>query len=204
MRLTLRSALVFAFFLILFSACSPGEGGKQANKPDYKETKQMLVDIMQTEDGKKAVVDILKDPKYQEQILVSEQSIRSTIEKTINEPKNKKKLVEIMKDPKFAAELGKTLKEQNKKLLKDLMKDPEYQKMLIDVMKDPEFEKQLLETMKSSAYRQQMMTVMKDALESPMFQLEMMKLMEKAQKEAAKPKKQKKGQDQGGGGGGSS
>jgi spore germination protein D len=174
----------------------------QTAKPDYKETKQMVIDILQTDEGKKVISETMTDPKIKEKVILSDMKIQQTIEKSLTSPENKKQLQEVMKDPKFAASFAKAIKEENKKLQKDLMKDPEYQEMMITILKNPEAEKMLLDVMKGKAYRQQTMAIMKESIESPMFRMEIMELLTKVYEEESKPKKEEKKEKKGGEGGG--
>ena len=195
----LKNVLSFFMVLFLLSACNNQGQQQQKAEPDYKETKTMVLDILKTDEGKKAIQETIKEPG----VLMKEATIQSTVEKTLTDPKNQQGFKEMMKDPKVAESFAKAIQDEHKKIIKDLMKDPEYQQMLIKVMKDPKFEENLLEVMNSSAYRQQAMSIMKDSLESPMFKIEMIDLMVEAQKEAMKPeKKEKGGGGEGGGGGG--
>ncbi|KXG44936.1 spore germination lipoprotein GerD [Tepidibacillus decaturensis] len=177
--------------LILLSGCNAFRKSESSSMPNYKELKQMVVDILQTEDGKKAVAEALNDQETKKKMTLNTNDVQKIIQNEVLSPENKAKLKKMYEDPKFASELGKTLKKENEKILKDLMKDPDYRKMVIETMKDPEFEKMIMDVMKSNAYRRQMMLVIKDSLESPMFQDDLLKLMEKANEEALKPEKEK-------------
>lgn len=188
---------------LLMTGCTAG-GQAQSSQPDYKSMKDMVLDIMQTEEAKKSVEKMMKDEKFKQNIMLDESTVRTTLIQSMTNP-NSTHIKEAFKDPKFASTLAKSMKEEQKKLMKDLMKDPEYQKELVSIMKDPEFEKNLMELMKSSAYRQQTMQIMKESLQSPLFQAEMMQLMTKATEEMTKPKElksKKKGQGSGSGSGG--
>lgn len=186
-----RFILFFTLIMAMSAGCNQGAQQQQA-KPDYEEQKEMVLDIMQTEEGKKILAETLTDPKIKEKVILSDMKIQQTIESSLTSPENKKQLQEVMKDPKFAASFAKAIKEEDKKLHKDLMKDPEYQEMMITILKNPETEKMLMDVMKSKAYRQQTMMVMKEALESPMFRMELMELMTKVYEEETKPKKEDK------------
>lgn len=167
----------------------------------------MVKDIMQTEDGQKAIQASLKDEEIKKALLFDGEEVKQHIENTLLSEKGVSSFQKMMDDPKFSSKMAKALQKENEKIQKDLMKDPEYQKMLIAVMKDPEYEKNMLDLMKSAAYRQQMMAVIKESLQSPLFQEDLLKLLTKVQEEASKPKKKgeedKKGGGDGGGGGGS-
>jgi len=192
--------LIILTILILSSGCNALKKSEASSEPNYKEMKQMVTDILQTEEGKKAIRGAVQDPGVKKKMILQDGEVEKIVQKEFFSPDNKEKLKSMFEDPKFASELGKTLAKENKQVIKDLMKDPEYRKMLIETMKDQEYEKMLLDVMKSNAYRRQMMLVIKDSLESPMFQDDLLKLMEKASEEALKPEKDKKkdsGQGQG-------
>ncbi len=188
--------------IVMLTSCASGGGQSQgASQPDYNSMKEMVIDILQTEDAKNSVAQMMKDEKFQQNVMLSQESVKSSVIQSISNPNNPQ-IKELFRDPKFASTMAKTMKDEHKKIMKDLMKDPEYQKMLISVMKDPEFEKNMMDLMKSSAYRRQTMQVMQEAMQSPLFQEDMMKLMTTATEEMMKPKQ--KGKKGGGGGGGGS
>lgn len=149
----------------------------------------MVIDILQTEDGKKAIKETLQDEEMKKKLVLETGDVEKIVQDEVLSPENMDKLKKMFEDPKFASELGKSLKKENEQILKDLMKDPTYREMLIDVMKDKEYEKIVMDIMKSNEYRNQMMMVIKDSLESPMFKYDLLKLMEEASKKALEPEK---------------
>lgn len=159
----------------------------------------MVIDILKTEDGKKAVQEMMQDPEFKEKIMVTDTAITAAMDKTISDPKNEKQIQKVFENPKVAASFAKATQKQHEQLLKQLMKDPEYQKMLTDVMKNPDFEKQMTDLMKTEPYRKQLMVIMTEALDNPMFKEKYMQLMMKVNEEALKSEKK---QQQGGGAGG--
>jgi spore germination protein D len=173
---------------------SCGSDQPQAAPTDYKEIKTMVIDILKTEDGRKAIGDANKHGDGEDvmrmRILETEQGkrLQLVVQDILSDPAYAHALKELMVDPKFAGDFAKAVNEENKNIHKALMKDPEYQQALIDVLKDPQFEHILLETMKSSQYRQQVMVIMKDSMQSPLFQTQMIQLMQKALEEQTKPK----------------
>jgi len=182
-------AWLLVIVCLFLASCSSGHG-QSTSQPDYKSTKDMVLDILQTDEAKKSVEKMMKDEKFKQNIMLDESTVRTTLIQSMTNP-NSSHIKEAFKDPKFASTLAKSMKDEQKKLMKDLMKDPEYQKDLVSVMKDPEFEKNLMDLMKSSAYRQQTMTIMKESLQSPLFQAELMQIMTKVSEEMTKPKDQK-------------
>ncbi|NGQ97222.1 spore gernimation protein [Brevibacillus sp. SYP-B805] len=188
--------------IVLLTSCSVSGSSQGTAQPDYKSIKSMVIDILQTDEAKKAVAKMMKDEKFQESVVLDHDTVRTTLIQSIANPNNPQ-MKEAFRDPKFASVLAKTMKDEHKKVIKDLMKDPEYQRMLITVMRDPEFERNLLALMKSSAYRQQTKQIMMETLQSPIFQEQLMTLMTRATEEMLKPKsKGKKGNGGGGSAGG--
>jgi len=179
---------VILILSILFSGCNAFKKS-EGSQPDYKELKQMVIDILQTEDGKKAIKETLQDEEMKKKLVLETGDVEKIVQDEVLSPENMDKLKKMFEDPKFASELGKSLKKENEQILKDLMKDPTYREMLIDVMKDKEYEKIVMDIMKSNEYRNQMMMVIKDSLESPMFKYDLLKLMEEASKKALEPEK---------------
>ncbi|OAJ72261.1 spore gernimation protein [Brevibacillus sp. SKDU10] len=169
---------------LLLSSC--GTTSQNQSQPDYKSTKTMVLDILQTDEAKKTMETMMKDESFQKNLIMNPETVRTTLIQSIAKPDNPH-IKKAFKDPKFTSTLAKSMKDENKKLLKELMKDPEYQQMMLSILKDPDYEKSLLDLMKTSAYRKQTMQIMKDSLESPMFQAEMLKIMMKAQEDMMNP-----------------
>lgn len=178
--------------ILLLTAC--GSGSQSGGMQNYKDTKSMVLDILESDEAKKVIkkasedsgdggggIKMLSTP-------VGEQ-IQIAVKDVLTDPSYPKHLEKMMTDPKFAGEFAKAVSKEDKQLHKDLMKDPEYQTMLVEVMKNPEFEKILLETLKGTAYRKQAMMVFQESLQNPLFRVELMTLMKKVMEEEAKPKK---------------
>jgi spore germination protein D len=178
--------LSFLILLPLFflSACGGGGGGGQASsQPDYEETKKMVVDILKTDDGKKAIQDIMSDEKIKQELIMDEGVVKETIVTTLTSEKGSEFWKKSFEDPKFAEAMAKSMKGENEKLLKDLMKDPEYQGMLMDIFKDPEMQKEIGETLKSKEYREHLQQVVTETFESPLFKAKIQDILIKAASE---------------------
>ncbi len=185
------SLLTIFLFVTFLTGCNAMKK-QQSSEPNYKEMKQLVIDILQTEDGKKAIKQTVQEKDFKKDLILNTGDVKQIIQDELLSNDNKEKLKSLYEDPEFASKLAKILKKENEKLLKDLMKDPDYRKMMVEVMKEKEFEKMLLEVMKSNAYRTQIMLVMKESLQSPMFKYDLLKLMEEASKKALKPEKDEK------------
>jgi len=194
--------LIPAAFLLLAAGCAPTESG--GGQVDYEETKKMVVDILKTDDGKKAIQEVMGDDGMKQKLIMDQPVVTDTIEKTLTSEKGMDFWKKSFEDPKFAESVAKSMKKENEKLLKNLMKDPEYKGMMIDVMKDPELEKELTTLLKSKEYREHLQKVMSETFESPLFKAKLQALIVKAAEEIPTQKPEGGGDGGGGGGGGSS
>ncbi|MCM3706700.1 MULTISPECIES: spore germination lipoprotein GerD [Cytobacillus] len=193
-RLLLPLALVF-----FISGCGQGESG--SGQMDYEQTKKMVVDILKTDEGKKALEELMADEKMQQKMVMDQKVVSETIEKTLTSDKGTEFWKKSFDDPKFSESMAKSMQKENEKLLKDLMKDPEYRGMMIEVFKDPELEKEVTDVLKSKEYREHIQKVMTETFESPLFKAKIQDILLKAAEET-KSSGQEGGQESGGGEGG--
>lgn len=175
---------------VLLTAC--GGNDLEAAPPDYDQTKKMMVDILKTDEGKKAVKEIVADEEIKKQMVMDQAVVKETIEKTLVSEKGQDFWKKALEDPKFAETMAKSMKKEHEQLMKSLMKDPEYQGMLMEIFKDPVFQKDLSEALKSKEFREQMREVVTDTLESPLYKAKIEEMLKKAASE-------KKGGEGGGG-----
>ncbi|EPY06983.1 spore gernimation protein [Paenibacillus sp. E194] len=198
-----KLAIVSFVVIVLLTSCGM-EQPTQSSNLDYKEVKTMVVDILKTEEAQKAIQSGPSGGggmQAQSLNMQQQEQIRTAVKDTLVSPDYEKVLDKVMKDPKFAGEFAKAVSKENKQILKTLMKDPEYQKDFGDIVKSPDMMKSYLDMMKTPEYRKQLQTVMKDALNSPIFKLEIMDLLGKVVKEELQPKekeKEKEGKKKGG------
>jgi spore germination protein D len=209
MKVNWKYVTLAALAMSLTVSCSTeSNSGGNSTAPNYKETKSMVLDILKTEEGRKAIFDASMqgadglgsgEPGNKLKALSVEenQRLQIAVKDVLTDSNSNKLLQQLMIDPKFSAQFAKAISKENKQLQKDLLKDPEYQKTLIDIMKNPEYEKMLLDVMKGSQYRQQTMAVMQESMQSPMFRLELLTLLKKVMEEESQPKLQTKSQNQG-------
>lgn len=179
-------------------------------QPEYEQTKKMVVDILKTDDGKKAIRDIMSDDELKHELVLEQPVVAETIENTLVSERGSKFWKEQFKDPKFAESFAKSMEKENEKLLKSLMDDPDYRGKMIEVLKDPEIEKDLSDLLKSNEYRQHLQKVITETLESPLYQVKIQEILIKAAEDMKKKPEEKEnnkendggGDGDGGGGGG--
>jgi len=194
-----KSILRLLPILVLLTSCSSNEssGGGQV---DYEQTKKMVVDILKTDDGKKALQEVMSSDGMKEKLVMDQKVVSDTIQQTLTSDKAKDYWKETFSDPKFAQSVSKNLKTENKKLLKELMNDPEYRGMMIEVFKEPEIQKEMADALKSKEYRAHLQKVITETVDSPLFKAKIQELLLKAAEEAnskAASKSQSSDQDSG-------
>ncbi|PLS15579.1 spore gernimation protein GerD [Bacillus sp. M6-12] len=179
--------LTFSAFCFLFTGCSPKESGGQ--RVEYEETKKMVVDILKTDEGKKAIQDVMSDDKVKSQLVMDQKVVSSTIEQSMTSDKAKEFWEKAFKDPKFASAYARGLQQEHENLLKDLMKDPQYRAMLMEVMRDPELQKELGTLIKSKAMRDETKKIMLETMDSPLAQEKIQDILMQAAEQMQSQKK---------------
>lgn len=185
------------------TACG-SEQSSSSSQMGYKEMKSMMVDILKSDEGKKAVEEAINGGESGAMGMkmlssASSEEIRTAVKDTITAPEYDKKLEKIMTDPKFAGDFAKAISSQSKELHQQLIKDPTYQKSVTDIMKSPEVTKMFLDLTKSSDFRKQTMTIMTEAMQNPLFKMEVLGLLKSVVQSELKPKDEKEKKDSGGG-----
>lgn len=191
MKLVWRLVIVVLLTSIVTSC---GQESSANTGPSYKEIKSMVVDILKTEEGQKAIQEAKfvgqneKDSQLIQMLSTPQgQQMQLAVKEIMTDQSFHKHLRVLMTDPRFAGDFAKAVQKENEQIHKSLMKDPEYQTMLIEVFNNKEFKEMLFEVMKSKDYRKQTMTIMQEALQDPIFKLEMLDLVKKAVQEASEP-----------------
>lgn len=189
-------SVLLPFLLIyLITGCSAND--TTGGQTDYDQTKKMIVDILKTDEGKKAIQEIMSDEKLKQELVLNQPTVVESIEKTLVSDKGQKFWKKSFDDPKFAESFANSMKEQHEKLLKNLMDDPEYRGKVIEIIKDPEIEKSVTDLLKSKDYREHLQKVVLETFESPILQVKMQDILLKAAKEMnTKPDEDKKKENQ--------
>ncbi|AMX84806.1 spore gernimation protein GerD [Geobacillus subterraneus] len=169
--------LLLLSFLVL-SSCAPQEISPPP--PDYEQTKKMVVDILKTDEGKKAIQDIMSEDQMKQQLVMDQTAVKETLQQVLTSDQGKKFWENAFKDPKFAESFAKGLQKEHEKMMKALMKDPEYQEMMIDILKDPEVQKAMIDVLKSKEFRQHLQKVITETLNSPLYQAKIQDMLTKA------------------------
>ncbi|MCQ6281397.1 spore germination lipoprotein GerD [Bacillus sp. EB600] len=194
---TIRALLLLMIVAGLTSCSSDTGGGGQI---DYDQTKKMVVDILKTDDGKKAIQDVMTDDKMKEKLVMDQKVVSDTIQQTLTSDKATEFWKKTFSDPKFAQGVAKNMRTENESLLKALMNDPEYRNMMTEVFKEPEIQKEMADALKSKDYRAHLQTVISETMESPLFKAKIEDILLKAASEMNKKPSSQGGGSQAGGG----
>jgi len=197
MRAIAIAAVLAACSLVLVSCGQESSGG--GNQMSYKEVKSMVIDILGSEEAQKAITKASSFTDEGGVTLLSKsmtpqdhEQVKLAVKDVLTSPEYNVVIEKIMKDPKFAGEFAKAVSKDNKQIHKDLMKDPDYQKDLIVMLRNPEAQRVLFDATKTPEYRKQMMSGVAEAMQNPLFKLEIMKMLQTVVKEELTPKETKK------------
>ena len=183
---TYRMLLLLPIMLFVTSCASSNDLSSGAGQMDYDKTKKMVVDILKTDDGKKAIQDVMTSDAMKEKLVMEQKVVTDTIQSTLTSDKAVDFWKKTFSDPKFAQAVAKNMKNENKAILKELMNDPQYRTMMVQVFNEPEIQKQMTDALKSKEYRQHLQDVITETLNSPLYKAKIQELLLKAAEQASK------------------
>lgn len=180
----MKPLLISSMLLFIFGcAQAEGQGNGQGN---YEETKKMVVDILKTDEGKKAIEDIISDDKIKQKLVMEQDAVKEAVKTSLTSEEAEKFWKKAFEDPKLAESFAKGIQKEHESLIKDLMKDPEYQGMMLEILQNPEMEDQIKKVIKSKEYREELKTIITETFESPLFKAKLQDLLIKGAEEMQK------------------
>src|SRR5699024_2093068 len=157
---------------------------------DYDQTKKMVVDILQTDEGKKVLQEIITDDKMKQHVIMDSDVVEQSIKDTSGSKESADMWKELFDDPSFVETYQKSMNDEQKKLVKSLMHDAAFQNQLLDLLQNPEISNQMLIVLKSKQFREHLEETIQETLETPLFQSKIQQLLlEAAEKEQTKEDK---------------
>lgn len=179
--ITLNNPIIHRVFtilllLLILASCSESPNAQ----PSYEEVKKIVLDAIQTEDGKKAIRQLLEDPNFRELVILEHEEVKTAINDTLMSEQAEEFWKKTFEDPKFKETIAKSMKEQQKEIMKQLMKDSSYQQDLIAFFGQPEMKKELESILKSAEMRKEMETVVMETIENPLLQTKWQELIKKS------------------------
>lgn len=173
--------------LLLLYGCT---GSEQANKEtDYEQTKKMVVDILQTDEGKKAILELIAQDDMKEHLVIESDVVKRAISDELASEKSVTMWQKLFEDPEFVTTFMESVAEEQTKFFTRLMSDATFQKKVLELMQNPEMSQQTLAVLKSQQFREHLEKTIEETLETPTFQAKMQQLLlEAAEKQRKKEK----------------
>jgi len=193
----IRSLLISVIILsaLVVSGCNGGTAAME--EQDYEQTKKMVVDILQTEDGKKALKEILADEELKQELVIESEMVKDSINETLASDQGTEMWSKLFQDPEFVQGYASSMNEEQEKMMKNLMNDSEYQKQMLDLMQNPEMEEQMLGVLKGQAFRAHLEETIQQTLETPVFQAKIQEILLKAAEKQSQQQEGENGGDSG-------
>src|SRR5690625_944746 len=185
----IQFVFVIIFVMMLLNACG-GSDNNAKQDGNYETTKKMVVDILQTEDGKKTLRELMTEEEMKQQLVIESDVVKNSINEMLGSEKGTEMWKKLFSDPSFVEDFAKSISDEQEKLMKKLMNDAEFQKQMMDLLQNPEINEQMLSLMKSQQFRSHLEDTIQQTLETPLFQSKMTEILLKAaDKQQQKEKK---------------
>ena len=168
------------FTLILLSIVLIAGCNNPTAAPSYEENKKMMIDALQTEDGKTAIRKLLEDPEFKGLLVIDSEQVKKSVEKTMLSKEAEAFWKEMYQDPKFSETMAKSMLKQQEDLMKSLMKDPTYLSDLESFFGQKGMQKELEKILKSSDMRKEIQKVVEETIQSPLMQTKWQELILKS------------------------
>ncbi|GKV68401.1 hypothetical protein NCCP2716_08990 [Sporosarcina sp. NCCP-2716] len=187
--------------LLFLSACT----SPASTSPSYDDTKKMMTDAIQTEEGKKAIRQLLSEEEFRKQLVLEQPEITSAIESTLLSKEGEEFWKDTFNDPKFQKTIAKSMKDQQQEIMKSLMNDASFQKEMEEFFGTPDMQKQLENILHSGSLKKEFQKAIEETISSPLLQAKWQELILQAGEvkpvEKKDKEKEKKKEDKGESGG---
>lgn len=173
----LKKYFLYGIIAILLVGCSSGG----SSSPSYEETKKQVIDVLQTEDGKKVLREILKDQNFRDLLVFQHDEVQTAMETTLLSEKAEQFWKDVFdENPKMKEAFAKSMNEEMKNLQTQLLQDAKYQEQLIKFFDQPDMQKQLESILKGTTIRKEIEKVVEETIENPMMQSKWQELIRKS------------------------
>lgn len=176
---------IISFSFLLAGCGGEGSAGKEQ---DYEQTKQMVVDILKTSEGQKALQETLQQEEMKQQLVLASDTVKEAITEAFQSDAGIEMWKKLFEDPEFVKTFAASMSEEQKELFKGLMHDADFQKKLLELLQNPELAEQTLTLLKSQQFREHLEKTIQETLDSPLYKAKiediLIKAAEKKQKEA--------------------
>ena len=142
--------------------------------------KKVFTDAIQTEDGKKALREILETQTFRDLLVLEHSEVQTAIEQTLLSEKASEFWKHSLDDAKMKEAFAKSIQKELKTIQKDLLKDASYQEELVKFFDQPDMQKQLESILKGSTMRKELEKVVQETIENPLMQTKWQELIRKS------------------------
>ncbi|HLR69505.1 MAG TPA: spore germination lipoprotein GerD [Virgibacillus sp.] len=175
-----RAILLGLFAIFILTGCLNETSSKK--ELDYDQTKKMVVDILQTDEGKKVLQEIITDDKMKQHLVMDSDVVEQSIKDTFESKESANMWQELFEDPAFVESYQKSMNDEQKKLFKNLMHDATFQNQMLDLLQNPEITNQMLIVLKGQQFREHLEKTIQETIETPLFQSKIQHLLLEAAK----------------------
>ncbi len=168
----------------------------EAREKDYDATKKMVMDIVQTEEGKKAIRDVMRDEEMKKLLVIDADETKQAIEETLSSEQSVDMWKKLFEDPTFIEVFYKSVEDEHKKFMEKLLADPAIQEKVMEILEDPKMTDQFEKLMKSTTYKEHLKKVIEETYETPTFKKRTHDIMKKIVEEKDKDENKKKEKSQ--------
>lgn len=172
----MRRYLFLILTVLFLASCSDAK----TTTLSYDEVKKIMVDAVQTEEGKKAIRQLFEEKSFRELLVLNTEEVKKATEDTLLSKEAEDFWKKTFEDPKFKESFAKGMKKQQEDLMKDLLKDASYQEDLIAFFNQPEMQKQLESILKGSKMKKEIEKSVMDTIENPLLQTKWQELIRKS------------------------
>lgn len=185
----MRRLLIILFLSIVLVGCND----EKTSTLSYDEIKKIMVDSLQTEDGKKAIREMLNDQAFRDLLVLEHAEVENAMKTTLLSTEAEAFWKKTFEDPKFKEAIAKSMKDQQEDIMKKLMTDAEYQQTLTKFFDQPDMQKQFESLLKGSVLRKQMEEVVMETIENPLLQTKWAELIRSSGEASGSSQKEESG-----------
>lgn len=155
--------------LIFLIGCSPSNNQSQNQSPDYESTKRMVTDILKSDEGQKAIIEVISDDKTQQTYVIHDESVKTAVTENLTSEQGKEFWSSMFSDYEFVKEFSEAMMNHQEEIFKRLMADSSYQQQMLELFSNPEFEQIIQSQLKSQKFKGHLEESIQETLESPLF-----------------------------------
>lgn len=166
----MRKSVLLSILCIATLLIGCNTNSNQSQSPDYETTKKMVTDIMKSEDGKKAIIEVIAEDSAQQLYVIQDDTVKTAIEEALTSEQGKEFWSKMFADHEFVKAFSEAMIHQQEDVFKRLMADASYQEKMLELFSNPEFGQIVQSQLKSQQFKGHLEESIQQTLESPLFQ----------------------------------